>query len=193
MTNAAQWDEDIERAVAVMRRGGVIAYPTDTIWGIGCDAANSAAVKRVFEIKQRADSKALITLVGSLAALERTVDNVPDVALQLIEVADRPTTIVYDHGAGVAPELLAEDGSLAVRLTTEPFSSRLCQRMRGPIVSTSANVSGQPSPATFAEIPQEILDKVDYVCESRRHEPPQPRPSMIIKISDGGLFKILRK
>lgn len=183
---------DINQAVKVMRRGGIIIYPTDTIWGIGCDARNSDAVKRVFEIKKRADSKALITLVGSEAALERTVENVPDVAWQLIEVADRPTTIVYDHGSGVAPELLADDGSIAVRMTREPFSAQLCEAMRGPIVSTSANVSGQPSPACFADIPQEILDQADYVCASRRDEAPQPNPSMIIKISDSGVFKILR-
>lgn len=184
---------DINQAVKVMRQGGVIVYPTDTIWGIGCDARNSEAVKRVFEIKQRADSKALITLVGSEAVLERTVENVPEVAWQLIEVADRPTTIVYDHGSGVAPELLAEDGSIAVRMTREPFSAQLCNAMRGPIVSTSANVSGLPSPACFADIPQEILERADYVCTSRRDEAPQPAPSMILKISDSGVFKILRK
>ncbi len=184
--------EDISEAVKVMRQGGVIVYPTDTIWGIGCDARNSQAVKRVFEIKQRADSKALITLVGDEASLERTVEEVPDVAWQLIEASDRPTTIVYDKGIGVATELLGEDGSIAVRLTREPFSAQLCQRMRGPVVSTSANVSGQPSPARFSDIPQAILDAADYVCASRRNEAPQPVPSMIIKIGGSGLFKIIR-
>lgn len=161
--------------------------------GLGCDATNSAAVRRIYEIKRRADSKALITLVGSEAALERTVENVPEVAWQLIEAADKPVTIVYDHGCGVAPELLAEDGSIGVRLTREAFSKALCQRLQRPLVSTSANVSGEPSPQTFAEISQEIIDAVDYVCASRRDESAPKAPSMVIKIQDNGVFKILRK
>lgn len=187
------FDADITQAVDTLRRGGIILYPTDTVWGIGCDATNSEAVRRVFEIKQRPDSKALITLVGSEGALERAVANVPEVAWELIEAAVDPVTIVYDHGAGVAPELLAADDSLAVRLTREPFSAKLCQRFGRPIVSTSANVSGQPAPATFSEIPAEIIEKSDYVCQSRRDESGKAKPSMVIKISDGGLFKILRK
>lgn len=191
--NAMNYDADIAQAIATLRRGGIILYPTDTVWGIGCDATNSEAVRRVFEIKRRPDSKALITLVGSEAALERAVANVPDVAWQLIEAAVAPVTIVYDHGAGVAPELLAEDGSLAVRLTREPFSAHLCRRFGRPLVSTSANITGQPAPASFTEISPEIIDSVDYVCLSRRSEPAGAKPSMVIKISDGGLFKILRK
>lgn len=187
------YDADISQAIDTLRKGGIILYPTDTVWGIGCDATCSQAVRRVFEIKQRPDSKALITLVGSEGALERAVANVPDVAWQLIEAAVDPVTIVYDHGAGVAPELLAPDGSLAVRLTREQFSARLCQRFGRPIVSTSANISGQPAPAAYSEISPEIIEKVDYVCLSRRHEPAAAKPSMVIKISDGGLFKILRK
>lgn len=187
------FDADIAQAIDTLRKGGIILYPTDTVWGIGCDATNSEAVRRVFEIKQRPDSKALITLVGSEGALERAVANVPDVAWQLIDAATDPVTIVYDRGSGVAPELLAPDGSLAVRLTREAFSSRLCQRFGRPIVSTSANVSGAPAPASFAEISPEIIEKADYVCQSRRGEPAGAKPSMVIKISDGGLFKILRK
>lgn len=183
---------DIAAAADAMRRGGVILYPTDTIWGIGCDATNSEAVKRVFDIKQRADSKALITLVGSEAALERIVDEVPEVAWQLIEVADRPTTIVYDHGRNLAPELMAPDGSVGVRLTREPFSAQLCQHMRRPIVSTSANISGKPAPSSFADIDPDIISQVDYVCTSRRSEDAASTPSMVIKISSDGLFKILR-
>lgn len=187
------FDADIAQAIDTLRKGGIILYPTDTVWGIGCDATNSEAVRRVFEIKQRPDSKALITLVGSEGALERAVANVPDVAWQLIDAATDPVTIVYDRGSGVAPELLAPDGSLAVRLTREAFSSRLCQRFGRPIVSTSANVSGAAAPASFAEISPEIIEKADYVCQSRRGEPAGTKPSMVIKISDGGLFKILRK
>lgn len=184
---------DIAAAVAVLRRGGVILYPTDTIWGIGCDARNSQAVKRVFEIKHRAEAKALITLVHSLAALDRIVDEVPEVAEQLIEVAVDPITVIYDRGRNVAPELLAEDGSIGVRLTREPFSAGLCAAFGGPIVSTSANISGNESAHCFADIAPEILNAVDYVCTSRREEQAVAKASTVIKISSGGLFKILRK
>ena len=185
--------DDLRRAVDTMRRGGVILYPTDTIWGLGCDARNSEAVRHVFEIKRRADSKALITLVDSLAMLDATVEEVPEVAEQLIEAAVDPVTIIYDHGRGVAPELLAPDGSIGIRLTREPFSAALCHMMRGPVMSTSANISGEPAPLDFASITPEIRDAVDYVCESRRDDPPAPKASSVIKISSGGLFKIIRK
>lgn len=183
---------DLRQAVDVLRRGGVILYPTDTVWGIGCDARNAEAVKKVYDIKRRADSKAMIVLVDSMAMLDRTVDEIPEVAEQLIEAAFDPLTIIYDRGTGVAENLLADDGSLGVRLTREPFSAALCRALRAPLVSTSANISGEKTPMTFAEIPQEILDAVDYVCTSRRNEPTNPKPSGIIKISHGGLFKIIR-
>lgn len=188
-----EYRDDVAAAVKVLRAGGVILYPTDTVWGIGCDARDPTAVRRVFEIKRRADSKALITLVDSLAMLDRTVDEVPEVAEQLIEAAVDPVTIVYDRGRGVAPELLASDGSIGVRLTREPFSAALCRGLGAPVVSTSANVSGEPSPRCFAEISPAILPAVDYVCLSRRQEPPGAQPSSVIKISAGGLFRILRK
>lgn len=186
-------DQDIKAAIDTLKRGGLILYPTDTVWGIGCDATNADAVARVYALKRRADSKAMIVLVGTEMALERSVRSVPEVAWQLIDCADRPVTIVYDQGAGVAPNLLAEDGSLAVRLTRESFSQRLCERFRRPLVSTSANVSGQPAPQCFAQISKEIIDGVDYVCESRRDEDEAVKPSMVIKISESGEFKILRK
>lgn len=194
-TNQAnsQWIADINEAVRVMRTGGVILYPTDTIWGLGCDARNSEAVERIFRIKERADSKALICLVDSMAMLERTVGDVPEAAEQLIEVAVEPLTIVYDHGMNVAPQLCASDGSIGVRLTREPFSKGLCTAMRGPVVSTSANISGEPAAMSFHEISKQIVDAVDYVCLSRRDEPSQAKASTVIKISAGGLFKILRK
>lgn len=191
--NDTDYRDDIAHAVETLRGGGVIIYPTDTIWGIGCDARNSEAVRRIFEIKRRDDSKALITLVDSLAALDRIVDEVPEVAEQLIEVAVDPVTIIYDHGRNVAPELLAADGSIGVRVTREAFSSALCRAFRGPIVSTSANISGEPSPLDFASIQPDILNAADYVCTSRRDEPAAAKASTVIKISAGGLFKILRK
>ena len=184
---------DIRQAVDVMRRGGVILYPTDTVWGIGCDARNADAVAKVYAIKQRTDAKALITLVDSLAALDAVVESVPEVAEQLIDVSVEPITIIYDKGRGVASNLTAEDGSLAVRLTREEFSSALCRAFRGPVVSTSANLSGHPTPMSFAEIAPQLLDAVDYVCTSRRIEAPAAKASSIIKITDGGLFKIIRK
>lgn len=191
--NDTDYRDDIAHAVETLRGGGVIIYPTDTIWGIGCDARNSEAVRRIFEIKRRDDSKALITLVDSLAALDRIVDEVPEVAEQLIEVAVDPVTIIYDHGRNVAPELRAADGSIGVRVTREAFSSALCRAFRGPIVSTSANISGEPSPLDFASISSDILNAADYVCTSRRDEPAAAKASTVIKISAGGLFKILRK
>lgn len=186
--------EDIKSATEVLRRGGVILYPTDTVWGIGCDATNGEAIRRIFDIKRRSDGKAMITLVDSIDALFHTVDNVPDVALDLIEVATDPVTVVYDKGVGVAPELLASDGSLAVRVTREAFSARLCRTFRRPLVSTSANISGTPTPRSFSDISPEVIAAVDYVCASRRGESHSAgRPSMVIKISDNGVFKILRK
>jgi L-threonylcarbamoyladenylate synthase len=187
------FDDDIKKACDVMRRGGVILYPTDTVWGIGCDATNSQAVKRVFEIKHRCDSKALIVLVDSIDALWRVVDSVPEVAEQLIEASDRPTTIVYDKGINLAPEVTAQDGSVAVRVTAEEFSRRLCYRFRRPLISTSANISGQPTAAFFSQISQDIIDSVDYVCTSRRDDTTAAKPSLIIKISADSTFKIIRK
>ncbi len=191
--NDKSYIEDIRQAVTILKKGGVILYPTDTIWGIGCDACNSNAVKRVFEIKKRAEAKALITLVDSLSALDRIVDEVPEVAEQLIEAAVDPITIVYDQGINVAPELLAEDGSIGVRLTREQFSAQLCKTFGKPIVSTSANISGTESPKNFNEISKEIIDSVDYVCTSRRDEKTTPKASSVIKISANGVFKFIRK
>ena len=150
-------------------------------------------MRRIFEIKRRCEAKALITLVDSMAMLERTVDEVPEVAEQLIEAAVDPVTVIYDRGRDVAPELLADDGSIGVRLTREPFSAGLCRAMRGPVVSTSANFSGEPTPLDFSSIDPELLGLTDYVCRSRRDEAPAPKASTVIKISAGGLFKILRK
>ncbi len=185
-------EEDIRRAADVMRRGGVILYPTDTVWGIGCDARNSEAVKHIYEIKKRVDNKALITLVGDLGMLERTVCGIPDVAYDLIEFSERPLTIVYDEGTGVAPELKGIDGTIGVRLTKEDFSQRLCRRVGAPIVSTSANISGEPTPRTFAEISPEILNAVDYVCATRRNDRTPGQPSSVMRLSEDGTFKVLR-
>ena len=190
--NLSEYRDDIRQAVEVLNRGGIILYPTDTIWGIGCDATNAEAVKRVFEIKQREDAKALITLVDSEAKVQAYVREMPDVAWDLMEVADSPLTIIYDGARNLAPNLLAEDGSVGIRVTHETFSNYLCLRFKRPIVSTSANLSGQPSPRCFADIAPEIVAAVDYVCTSRRQETVCPSPSHIIKLGVGGEVKVIR-
>ena len=191
-TNTNIYKEDIDRALAVMQQGGVIVYPTDTIWGIGCDATNEEAVRKVYALKQRDDSKALITLVDSEAKIEFYVREVPEVAWQLIEVADKPLTIIYDGARNLAPNLIAADGSVALRITREPFSRELCRRFRKAIVSTSANISGAPAPKTFADISEDILSGADYVCSSRREEDIPHVPSSIIKLGAGGEVKVIR-
>lgn len=186
------YQDDIDAAVDVMRRGGVILYPTDTVWGIGCDATNTEAVARIYEIKRRADAKSMLVLVDSLAALESIIPEVPEVAYDMIELAIRPMTIIYDGARGVAPNLLAEDGSLGVRLCKEAFSAALARQMRTPIVSTSANISGEPTPLIFSAISQEIIDAVDYVVGYRQGDTKTAPPSQIIKLGSKGEVKIIR-
>jgi len=183
---------DIRNAVETLRRGGLILYPTDTIWGIGCDATNPEAVQKVFELKQRADHKAMIVLVNSLAMLERYVDEVPEVAYQLLDVAVRPTTIIYDMGRGLAPGLLGSDGSVGIRITSERFSAELCRRFGRPVVSTSANISGTPSPRFFKDIRPEIIDGVDYAVRFRRNDNCPHTASSVIKLSRSGVVGIIR-
>ncbi len=190
-------EEDIRNAVETMKRGGVILYPTDTVWGIGCDATNPEAVKRVYDIKQRDDSKALICLVDSDARLQRYIRNVPDVAWQLIdslkEAESKPTTLILDGAINLAENLIAEDGSIGIRITNEPFSKELCYRFQKAIVSTSANISGEPAAQNYCDIDSRILEAVDYVCWSRRQEHKPHTPSSIIKLKANGEVTIIRK
>lgn len=176
-----------------MREGGVILYPTDTIWGIGCDATNEDAVCRVYEIKQRQDSKAMLVLVDSSVKVDFYVRDVPEVAWDLIDLADKPLTIIYSGARNLAANLLAEDGSVGIRVTNEDFSKRLCQQFRKAIVSTSANISGQPSPKNFSEISEEVKSAVDYIVGYRQEEISNPKPSSIIKLDKGGVIKIIRE
>lgn len=185
--------EDIKKACQVMRKGGVILYPTDTIWGIGCDATNEDAVRRVYEIKQRQDSKAMLVLVDSSVKVDFYVRDVPEVAWDLIDLADKPLTIIYSGARNLAANLLAEDGSVGIRVTNEDFSKRLCQQFRKAIVSTSANISGQPSPKNFSEISEEVKSAVDYIVGYRQEEMSNPKPSSIIKLDKGGVIKIIRE
>lgn len=188
-----KYKEDIEKACEVMFNGGIILYPTDTIWGIGCDATNPEAVKRVYEIKKRIDSKALITLVDSPAKVNAYVQDMPEIAWDLIEFATKPLTIIYDKARNLAENLLAEDGSAGIRVTNEPFSKDLCMRFKKPIVSTSANISGEPSPQNFSEVSQEIISAVDYVVKYRQDEKAKATPSSIIKLGNKGEVKIIRQ
>ncbi|MBQ9262146.1 MAG: threonylcarbamoyl-AMP synthase [Prevotella sp.] len=190
-------EEDIRNAVETMRKGGVILYPTDTVWGIGCDATNAEAVKRVYEIKQRDDSKALICLVDSDARLQRYIRNVPDVAWQLIDSLQdsdaKPTTLILDGTINLAENLIADDGSIGLRITNEPFSKELCYRFQKAIVSTSANISGEPAAQNYCDIDPRILEAVDYVCWSRRQEHKPHTPSSIIRLKENGEVTIIRK
>lgn len=186
------YQEDIDQAVAIMKRGGVILYPTDTVWGIGCDATNEEAVARIYAIKQRSDSKSMLVLVDSVSSLERIVQEVPEVAYSLIELAVKPITIIYDQGVGLAHNLLAEDGSIGVRVSREAFSRQLARAMRRPIVSTSANISGSPTPMFFSAISPEVINQVDYVVRYRQDDEKEYAPSQIIKLSTNGLVKVIR-
>lgn len=186
------FSQEIKDAVAVMRRGGIILYPTDTVWGLGCDATDSEAVKKIFALKKRSDAKAMIVLVDSEAMLERWVDGIPEVAYELIEAAVRPTTIVFDGARGLAPELLSSDGSIAVRITHEPFSAALGRALGHPLVSTSANISGSPTPRFFDEISGEVKDGVDYIPAYRRNDRKPAQPSSIIKLTASGVVSIIR-
>ena len=190
-------EEDIRKAVETMRKGGVILYPTDTVWGIGCDATNVDAVKRVYAIKQRDDSKALICLVDSDARMQRYFRNVPDIAWQLIDSMKdgdaKPTTLILDGAINLAENLIAEDGSVGIRITNEPFSKELCYRFQKAIVSTSANISGEPAAQNYCDIDPRIIEAVDYVCWSRRQEHKPHTPSSIIKLKENGEVMIIRK
>ena len=184
---------DLQEALRVLRKGGIILYPTDTVWGIGCDATNAAAVKRIFELKRRADSKSMLVLMDDAKKLSHYVD-VPESAGQLVAAAEegRPLTIIYPNACGVAQELIAEDGSLGIRITHEPFSNALCASLGRPLVSTSANISGEQPAATYNQISNHIKQGVDYICQYRRNDTTQKQPSAIIKINSDNTFQIIR-
>lgn len=185
--------EDIKKCCEIMKEGGIILYPTDTIWGIGCDATNPDAVKRIFELKQRADSKAMLALVDSFVKINYYVKDVPNVAFDLVDTATKPLTIIYSQARNLAPNLIAEDGSVGIRVSEEPFSQALCRQFRKAIVSTSANISGEPSPACFGDITDTVKAGVDYIVKSRQNEQKKAKPSSIIKLGTKGEVTIIRK
>ena len=183
---------DVRQAVSVMRQGGTILYPTDTVWGLGCDATNSAAVRRIYEIKRRSDSKSMLTLMDAVGRVDYYFDRVPEIAWDLWEVTDKPLTLILPRARNIAPELIAEDGTMVVRITKEEVSNTICARLRRPLVSTSANISGEPTARCFADISQEIKDAVDYIIPLRQEEKKNPAPSGIIKVEDGGVVTVIR-
>lgn len=197
MKKNRMWDEAAEvalkKAVEVMRQGGIILYPTDTVWGIGCDATNAEAVAKIYALKQRADSKSMLVLTDHKAKLPGLVRELPEVAYDLIEVSVRPLTIIYDGARNVAENLIAPDGSLGIRICREPWTAELCKRMRVPVVSTSANVSGEPTAHFFDEIADTIKAGVDYIVDYRQHDRTPAQPSEIIKLGAGGEITIIRK
>jgi len=185
--------DDIVKAVEVLRSGGIILYPTDTIWGIGCDATNPAAVSRIYEIKQRQDTKSMLILMENPNLLNSYISEVPEIAWELIDVADTPLTIIYPGAKNLAANLLAQDGSVGIRITNEAFTQQLIQRFRKPVVSTSANISGQKAPQNFVEISDEIKKSVDFIVSFRQDDLTRSNPSGIIKLGVGGQIEVIRK
>ena len=204
--------EDLQEALHALREGGVIVYPTDTVWGIGCDATNEAAVAKIYALKQREDSKSMLVLLDSAAKLDYYVD-VPETAEMLLEIQnskfkiqnsteygaqtdlqdEKPLTLIYPNARHLAPNLIAEDGSIGIRITNEAFSKALCAQLKHPVVSTSANISGHPTAHFFHEIEEAILNGADYVCRFRREDETPHEPSAIIKVNNDGTFVIIRE
>lgn len=188
----AQQEADIVQCLKTLSNGGLILYPTDTVWGIGCDATNAEAVKRIYQLKQRDDSKALIVLIDSADHLDHYVIDVPSIARELIDVAVKPLTIIYEGAYNLASNLLGAEDSVGIRIPNDEFCHRLCERFGKPIVSTSANVSGHPAGKTFADIDPAIIQGVDYTVEYRRGDTTPHQPSNIILLGRDGTFKIIR-
>lgn len=185
--------EDINKALEILNAGGIILYPTDTVWGLGCDATNETAVAKLNEIKGRSAEKSLIILLDNENKLQSYVNEIPEVAYELIEYAENPLTIIFDGAKNLAKNAINADGSIGIRIVKHPFCQQLLQRFRKPIISTSANISGKPTPGFFEEITSEIIDKVDYVAEFEQDNTTPKKPSTIIKLGPSGQFKFIRK
>lgn len=185
--------EEIEKTIEILKRGGLVLYPTDTVWGVGCDATNAAAVEKILKLKQSTDRKSMIVLVGKLDDVARYFKRVPEVAWQLLEVTDKPLTLVLPTACGVADNLIAEDGSLGIRVPAHEFCEKLLRRFGRPIVSTSANISGKATPLHFAEIANEIQEGVDHIVDRSFQGKPSYAASSIIKLGEGGQISIIRE
>ena len=186
-------EEDLKNALKVLKTGGIILYPTDTIWALGCDATNEEAVRRIFEIKQSEDSKSMLILTDNEAKIERLVEEVPSVAWDLIKFSENPLTIIYSGAKNLAKNLIAQDGSIGIRVTKEEFSNKLCERFRLPVVSASANINEQPTPQNFDEISDEIKNAVDYIVAYRQKDTTKAKHASIIKLEPNGVVTIIRK
>ena len=185
--------DEVKKAFDIVHQGGIILYPTDTIWGIGCDALNTEAIQKIFELKQRAQEKSMIILVDTENKLESYIREVPAIAYDLIEFAENPLTLVMPGAKNISPLLIAEDGSVGVRVSKHPFCQQLIQRLRKPLVSTSANISGQPSPQNFMQISADIIEGVDYVVDVDQYDLSIKKPSTIIRLAPSGMFEFIRK
>jgi len=187
------FEEDIKESLKTLRQGGIILYPTDTVWGLGCDPTNESAVARIFKIKSRDENKSLIILVDGLSMIERYVKDIPEIACELAEVSDTPLTIIYPKGKNLARGVCSEDDSIAIRICNDEFCSELIRRFRKPIASTSANLSGSPCPGNFSEVEKTLIDKVDFVVDWRQNDRSRRAASPVIKVNPDGTIKIIRK
>lgn len=183
---------EIENTLAILKKGGLILYPTDTVWGIGCDATQPAAIEKVYALKKRTNDKSLICLVSDLKMLEEHVEKVPQAAYDILKFSKQPTTIIYDDPIRIAENLIAEDNSLAIRVVKDKFCENLLRKFKRPIVSTSANISGETAPLCFQEISKEILDGVDYIV-NLQHDKKSGKPSTIIKLKNDGTVRVIRE
>ena len=185
-------DEQVRKTGAIILIGGTILYPTDTIWGLGCDATNREAVKKLYQIKERPNKKSMLVLMNGPSMLSKYLDDIPESAMDIIIAAKRPTTIIYQNAKNFAPDLLGEDGSIGIRITSDPFCRKLIEITGKPIVSTSANISDSKSPSSFGDIENSIREKVDYVVEWRQNEITTATPSAILKLNSQGGVTVLR-
>lgn len=190
--NKEQMEEDIREAVKVLRAGGLILYPTDTVWGIGCDATNAEAVAKVYALKKRAESKSMLVLVDSADRASLYASGMTDTAYDMLTMSDKPLTLILDGAKNLAKNLIAEDGSIGIRVTTEEYSKELCFRFGKAIVSTSANVSGEPAAGVYSEISEEIRSGVDYIAKCRRDETKKSQPSSIVRLREDGRVTVIR-
>jgi L-threonylcarbamoyladenylate synthase len=184
---------EVAKALKIVQDGGIILYPTDTIWGIGCDATNTEAIQKIYRLKQRDETKSMIILLDTDNKLQSYISDVPDLAYDLIEFAENPLTLVMPGAKNISPALISSDGSVGVRISDHPFCQQLIQRLRKPLVSTSANISGKPSPQYFSQIDQEVIDGVDYVVDIDQHSMEIKNPSTIMRLEPGGKFEFIRR
>ena len=192
MKETNQYEQELWRTVEILRSGGSILYPTDTIWGLGCDATNYEAVENIYRFKHRLESKSLIVLLDDESKLPDYVETVPAISFDLINSLDKPTTIIYSKAKNLASNVIASDGTIAIRITKDPFCRDLIKLFGKPIVSTSANISGDPSPVIYRDVPEELLNSVDYIVNLHHERMNSPKPSTIIRLFENGEFTIIR-